>query len=299
MAERDAFGNEISEDPLKGLGWSAGGTPVPSSGPPAKAAPAVSAGTSAAPAPVSQASVNTAFGAPTRDTGDLLTPLPGGIPRVRRSPLRLIGALVKIGIPLAIFVVIGTTIAGLGNSVSDSVDDVRRAISTSFSIPTAATTPSLPGTEAPGAPRTPPVGFGKGSLLRTGNFRPAMDLISREGSRLRTLRVSADRVDATIVTNAGRMKQVQVTWDGRVDRRTFGSGFPQTGTFPVTGIRRSAPFRLARSAAGRTKSSPSAVDYVVAISLGPGGEQQWTVILKNGKGQYLADNRGRITRRIN
>ena len=61
---------------------------------------------------------------------------------------------------------------------------------------------------------------------------------------------------------------------------------------------RSAPSRLARQAASRAGKQPSSVDYMVALQLGA-ENQAWTVVLKNGGGQFLADRTGRITRKIN
>ncbi|MCW3014153.1 MAG: hypothetical protein JWO02_1245, partial [Solirubrobacterales bacterium] len=230
--------------------------------------------------------------------------LPPGIPNPNRSSavanLRLAGALVKIAIPLAIFGAVGLTIFSVGSNVSHSVNDVRRAISTSID---SITVPAIPTPESPSSPRAPavaPVGFGTGSLLLKSNFAKALTVLRGEGSRLRSLRVAPERIDASIVTSGGRMKQVQVTSQGKLQRfSTSGPGFSRAGTFPIDGLKRAAPFRLSRSAAGRSKRTASSVDYVVAITVGVGHAQGWTVILKNGGGQYLADANGKITRKIN
>ncbi|MCW2997344.1 MAG: hypothetical protein JWN65_893 [Solirubrobacterales bacterium] len=116
---------------------------------------------------------------------------------------------------------------------------------------------------------------------------------------MRSLRVAADRIDASIVSSIGRMKQVQVTWNGELRRFSESApGFSRAGTFLIAALKRTAPFRLARSAAGRSAKAPSSIDYLVTVSFGPSSEHGWTVIMKNGGGQFLADAKGKITRRI-
>jgi hypothetical protein len=312
MGERDAFGNEKGEDTLAGLGWTSGGAtpaepaPAPGSVPP----PAPAATRPPAPPPprpvsslsagsgVGAASANEAFGAttPTLASSSSIPP-PPGIPRVNRtfSGLRLFGMLLRLVVPVVVLIIIGGTVFSVGDKVSDSVNDVRRAISTGIDEITVPTVTAEP----PAAPAAAPVGLGKGSLLKAGNFRKAIALLRPEGSRARSVRVAADRIDATIVTASGFIRQVQITWEGERRRLSqTGPGFTQASTFTLSSLDAGAPSRLARSAAGRAKTGASSVDYVVAIPSGL-STQGWTAILKDDRGQYLADARGRITRRIN
>jgi hypothetical protein len=304
MGERDAFGNEKGEkSSLAGLGWTTGGTPsstepvaVP---PPAAPAPSVSVGAGPAATPPAGAPPETGFRSGSDPFGAMptlpppaprATP-PAGIPRYQPSAgTRLLRVGMMTVVPLIIFGAIGATIFSIGNDVSDRVGDVRHAISTSLDQ---ITVPTVPPVETPAAPATPPVGFGKGSLLVKSNFADALRTLRGEGSRVRSLRVAPDRINAQLVTLDGRMKSVQITWQGEVQRSSTGPGFPTTGTFSVDSIQRAAPFRLARSAAGRERKSPSSVDYLVALDLG--GRQAWTVLFKDRSAQYLADSAGRIT----
>lgn len=306
MAERDAFGNERGENPLAGMGWSTGGLTSPSEPatavtPPGPVAPAPAPPASAAAPPVVGVAAADAFGDSAPAAGPPMPP-PGsptstGLPGYRLpAGVRLVRRLILLVVPLAVFGGAGLAILSVGGSVSDSVQDARRAISTSLDAVTIPT-PSVAVPEAPGAPATPPTGFGTGSLLLRSNFAHALRTLRSEGSRLRSLRVAADRIDASIITRDGRMKQVQVTWQGRLQRfSTSGPGFPTAGSFSIAGLERSAPFRLARSAAGRARKAPSSIDYLVALDLG--GGQAWTVFVKDGGGQYHADRAGRITRKV-
>jgi len=286
MADRDAFGNEKNEDPLAGLSDATnvsvgGGFPEPPS---------------------------SIFGS---DTGAPKSPfdLP---PPATATPYtatdvmaigKVVGFVFKVGLPLLIFGAVGYSIFSIGNDVSN---DVRKAFGTAFTIPTTpASTGEAPGSPSPlpsstpSTPSTPPVGLGKGSLLKAANFTAAVRRLQTEGARARSVRVAADRIDASIVTTTGRAKQVQVTSAG--DMQVFGPatlGASLSGTFVLADLVRSAPSRLARQAASRAGKQPSSVDYMVALQLGA-ENQAWTVVLKNGGGQFLADRTGRITRKIN
>lgn len=216
-------------------------------------------------------------------------------PRTPRTPPgpRAIRALVA-GVAVLVAVGLGISLVALSDSstVARPGDALRRSISSGVAR---LTVPKVP--EAPARPRTPPAGFARGSLLLRANFAKALAILRPEGSRLRTLRVAPDRIDASIVTAKGAMKQVQVTWEGRLQVfSTSGPGFPLAGTFTIDQLARAAPFRLAASAVERAGRTPASVDYMVALGLPTA--QGWTVVLKNGGGQYIADHGGRITRRI-
>ena len=261
MAERDAFGNEI------------GGTPDP---------------------------LSTDFGAdaPRRrrarraQRGPRMPGAPDPVALARRAG-GVVRALVIGWVLLSLaLVLLFVAVFSDRSDVSRPGDALRRSISSGVAR---ITVPKAP--EAPARPRTPPTGFARGSLLLRANFARALAILRPEGSRLRTLRVAPDRIDASIVTAKGAMKQVQVTWEGRLQVfSTSGPGFPLTGTFAIDQLARAAPFRLSASAAERAGRTPAGVDYLVAIQLG--AAQGWTVVLKDGGGQYIADHGGRITRRI-
>ncbi len=319
MGERDAFGNERGEDTLSGLGWTSGGavTPEPMSDaapvpatqatggsvfPPAEPTKpwAVRAGTGVGAA---DANANQAFGASTPTlTSTTSIPGPAGALRVVRLPrgLRLFGLLLRVALPVVILLVVGGVIVSVGDGVKNSVNDVRRALTTGVDGVTVPSLPNVPTAPvaAPAGPATAPVGFGPGSLLKAGNLKRALALLRSEGSRARSLRVAPERIDATIVTASGFIRQVQVTWEGKRTRFSqTGPGFTQASTYALADLDAGAPARLTRSAVGRAKSSPSKMDYLVAIPNAT-ATQGWVAFLKDGKGRYLADAHGRITRRI-
>ena len=111
----------------------------------------------------------------------------------------------------------------------------------------------------------PARGLSVTSLLRPAAFGKAMNRLRTGGyGRLTNLRVAPDRIDASMLTKDGRLRQVQVVPGGAV--RVLGTsptGFAGARTMALKGINRSAPSRLTRSAAGRLKQPASRVDYLV------------------------------------
>ncbi len=143
-----------------------------------------------------------------------------------------------------------------------------------------------------------PVGLGSRSLLVRRNLAPALKRLRTSGlGRLRTLRIAPERIDVQLLTRGGRLRSVQLRYDGEL--RKFGSSGPGFGSLPTLSfaqIDAGAPARLARGAAGRMKKPVSQVDYVVRIETTP--QTAWSVVMRGG-GQFVGDARGRITRRIN
>lgn len=311
MGERDAFGNEKTDDPLAGMGWGTGGLGGQDAALPASPSPSLPQDPKSPHAHVADTANLTESGLPgpppVVPRGSSSAPTsPFDLPQMSGSSYRatdvlavgkVVGFVFKIALPLVIFGVVGLSIFNFG---SDVADDVRK-FGTSFTLPTAPTvsgeTPGAPSPLPSSTPSAPPVGLGKGSLLKPTNFTTAIRRLQKEGSRARSVRVAADRIDASIVTATGRAKQVQVTSTG--DVQVFGpatSGASLAGTFVLADLVRNAPSRLARQAASRVGRQPSSVDYMVALDLGSDG-QAWTVFIKNGGGQFIADRSGRITRK--
>jgi hypothetical protein len=142
-----------------------------------------------------------------------------------------------------------------------------------------------------------PVGLGSRSLLVRRNLAPALKRLRTSGlGRLRTLRIAPERIDVQLLTRGGRLRSVQLRYDGEL--RKFGSSGPGFGSLPTLSfaqIDAAAPARLARGAAGRMKKPVSQVDYVVRIDTTP--QTAWSVVMRSG-GQFVGDGRGHITRRI-
>src|SRR5690349_18062769 len=128
MPKYDAFGREIGEDPLAGLGWTTGGPVPPSRVPPATA-----------PSPPDAP--------PPRPT----TPTVQRPPRRRRSSggARIMSRLITFGIFIAIAAAV---IPNVTTKVKDATDGLK------IDIPDVQT-PAIPDTK----PAKPPVGLGDGS----------------------------------------------------------------------------------------------------------------------------------------
>lgn len=298
MAERDAFGREKGENTLEGLGWNAGSTaqvphtPVPVS---REELPGM--------ADVEHAGIPGTHAPPPRTFPEHR--LPGGLPGSGGpglpNPLRILGRVLRGLVPLAI--VVALLVGGVGalvDEISDQVDDIEVSIP---DIPDAdPVAPEVGGTDAPGAsgrpaaPDTPPVGLGRGSLLLRANFAAVKQRLRTGGyGRLVNLRVAPERVDATTVTSDGFMRNLQFVPGGVRELGGRTPGFRGIRTMSIAEINSAAPFRLARSAAGRLRKPATQVNYLV-YNAGFIGEP-WAIYFKGGE-YFRGDERGRITRRL-
>jgi len=316
VPEYDAFGREIGEDTL--AGWRSGASPQPVDAPeheaeratptPSPRPAAATAGGVAADAPLGPATAGgvtagdplgaattggvTAgdpLGTPTArgvTIGDLLGTPTGappshssaGLPRRRRrrrSGVRWILALVVLFV--AVRFVIGVT-----GEVRDAIRDIDLPAVT---IPT------------PEAPAVAPTGLGAGSLLRPAAFERALaDLRGREIGRIQSLRLAPERIDVSLLTRRGTLVSAQIPAGGKLRRfGESGAGFGGLETIPYARIETGAPRRLVRAAAERLGRPATRINYLVATYTS--GEMTWGAYFKGGA-IFLADARGRITRRI-
>ena len=296
----DPFGRKKDENPLASLGWhgdDTASTAEPERAPEREPEPVASFG--AASDTAHESGVPPSRSAP--DPGAARWRFPQGRDHAERGapargkPVgRLVGAVITLGIVLA---VLGSLISVL---VDEGVERADRFIDEL--APPDLQAPSVPGaqddaTPSEGArPQQSPRGLSAGSLLRPVAFGRAMERLRTGGyGRLANLRVAPERIDATIVTKNGRLRQVQIVPGGAV--RVLGTtptGFAGTPTMTLKGIAPSAPSRLTRSAAGRLRQPASRVNYLVLSEFA--GARQWNVYFKGGQ-IFTADARGRITRR--
>ena len=304
MDDLDPFGRKKDENPLASLGWQGDETASPAAEPARDGEPE--------PEPVAM------FGTAEPPTSDAARPPPSlaepdehpahrdsprghdhtrSAPRAQRRP---VARLVKAAI------VLGALIAVLGGVIGAVVDEgVERADRFVDELaPPDARVPSVPGRDdaAGGAteraqPQRPPRGLSTGSLLRPTAFGRAITRLRTSGyGRLGNLRVAPERIDATLVTKGGRLRQVQIVPGGTVRViGTTGAGFAGARTTTMHDIVASAPSRLTRSAAERLGVPASRVNYLVLSDFA--GTRQWNVYFKGGQ-IFSADARGRITRRI-
>jgi hypothetical protein len=201
-------------------------------------------------------------------------------------------------------VTLGVLVAVLGGVIGTLVDrGVERAEDFARDFdPPAVQVPAVPGSDErspSGRPQAtlPARGLAPGSLLRPAAFGKAMTRLRTGGyGRLTNLRVAPDRIDASMLTKDGRLRQVQIVPGGAAHvLATSPSGFAGARTMTMKGIDRGAPDRLTRSAAERLGAPARRVDYLVLTDFA--GARQWNVYFKGGQ-IFSADAHGRITRRI-
>ncbi len=312
MGERDAFGREKDENTFQGLGWTSSGetrstdTPVPVS---RETLPGMDADVNHDGIPGSHAPPPRAYADRPQSSG-------GGMPddgRIDLGPLARIGrAVFRRLLPLAIVVaLVGGVGAGIVGAISDAVDDIDVA---SPEFPQAPVIDPGAGQETDDAgdeaaqagvegeettPAGPVEGLQPGSLLLASNFA-AVKAKMRTGryGRLKNLSIRPERVNAQFVTKGGQIRNVTFGPGGRVDEGSLsGSGFGSLPTIPIGPMNSAAPFRMARSAAGRLKRPDTAVGYVVYFGEDFVGDIVWGVYMKDGE-IFQGDTRGKILRQV-
>ena len=207
----------------------------------------------------------------------------GGTPTIgvrKRSAGR--GCLIAVVVLLAILGGLTAAVVGLVNSV-----DVTTGGSSGGTkiIPNAI------------KPKPAPKGLGAGSLVRQESFAAAVNEIrTKGGGRLTNLRVAPDRIDATLLTRAGKLRSVQVKPGGKLERfgPDSGPGFDQSSTIPFARINPAAPQRLARAGAERIGVPVATLQYLVPTNFN--GSIMWAAYFTRGR-YVLGDASGRFQRK--
>jgi hypothetical protein len=287
----DAFGREIGEDTLSGLGGdekdAGSGSDWEARIAEARAAQEAEEQEQAVPQPAPEPAVFTAgpqvpIAPPPSPTGPAQRPMVS-IPRTGRRNRSGFGCLVGFVILTAILV--GPVIA-IVSFVGDTADEIKRSI------------PNLsdPGSGDETAP--PPQGLGARSMIRAQHLSPALRQIrAMEAGRLGDLTVWADRVDATLVTRRTREQSVVVTYSGEVRKgNVHDVGIPQE-TIAWGDVDPEVPEKLARAAAG--KAGADDINYVIARppTVFDSGKLTWIAYYKSGR-IVQGDANGKPTRRI-
>jgi hypothetical protein len=283
----DAFGREIGEDTLKGLG-STSSEPAQDwrETEPVRAEPPRPAPQPAPAEPVKPEFVTTvADEAQRREMAAQLSGMlkqaaarSGGAQptiTVRRSGAAK-GCLVAIVVVLLIG---GALIAGVASFVSSLSDEVGK-----IKLPEIATTGPAP------------KGLAGESLMRPTAFAAALaKLRADEGTKLSHVRLAPERIDAMLLTREGRLRNVQFTPGGEMKRLGSDSrpGFDTTSTIPYARLRPGAPARLARQGAQKIGVPVSTVQY--AVPSFSTGELTWAVYFEHAR-YVLGDARGRFQR---
>jgi hypothetical protein len=146
-------------------------------------------------------------------------------------------------------------------------------------------------------PQPAPKGLGAGSLVRQDSFAAAMKEIRTDGGgRLTNLRVAPERIDATLLTSAGRLRSVQVKPGGKLERfgPDSGAGFDRSSTIAFARINPAAPQRLARAGAERIGVPVRTLQYLVPTNFN--GSIMWAAYFTRGR-YALGDASGRFQRK--
>jgi hypothetical protein len=313
MAERDAFGRLPDENPLAGLGSLSDGSPDQSAQPVVVQAKDDWAGAEPAdrqskPDAKPATAASSAWAAPPRVPRTGNPAVDQSLAEVIRQAEALggsnIGAnvvqsvrVVRRVVKIVVFLVVLGVVASVAMPLIEVGKDVRDAVEDSPS--SEGSPPSAGGEEGGGEDeQAPPSGLSSNSMLTRRNFDRAMDRLSKSGlGRMRSVAIRPERIDGQLLTKGGSLRSVQIRSDDPEIKQfgTSGSGFGHLETIPFAKIDTGAPARLARSAAGRARLPLSRVDYITLNSTL--NQVVWGAYMKGGK-IYLANSRGRITRRI-
>ena len=190
------------------------------------------------------------------------------------------GCLIALVVVVLIF---GAVIAGVISLVS-SVDSGGSGSTAIINAPTLEQGPK-------------PKGLGEGSLMRRADVAAALRKLSAdEDTKLTNLRLAPERIDATLLTDEGRLRHVQITPGGKLER--FGSdsgpGFDTASTIPYSRLKPGAPERLARRGAKEHGLPITELQYAVAQDISD--KVRWVVYFTRGR-YVIGDARGRFERK--
>jgi hypothetical protein len=283
----DAFGREIGENTLAGLGGSnepaASAEPVPSSAGEswASATPTAepSADWTAAPstqpadgwtdAPAPEAPVVSFPDAPPRPIN------------VRRA--RGLGCLV--GLVILAAVVAGPVIA-IVSVVSDAGDAIDEVTGVFDDVPT----------DDPAPPPDPAVGITGRSMIAPGNVERALGQLDG-AKRVGRMTIWPERLETDVIRGR-RATDVTFSAEGGVTRGEPEAYNEALGTIPVADIDPTAPARLVRNAAKRYGVRERGINYLIGSEdVFSGSGHRWIAYFKNGV-YVQGDERGRVIRRI-
>jgi hypothetical protein len=283
VPEYDAFGREIGENTLSGLGSDAPPaqpTPQPRPVPaPAQEWPETTIPRpepEPAPATPPQVTFSLPEGAP-------VTVMPGR--RRRTSGIGCLVALLILGAVVAAPVIAIFSFVG---SASDVIDDVTDAIDSE--------TLDIPEVTPPDEAAPPPTGITGKSMIAKDNLADALRRLRKEDARrLGLVRLAPERLDVTAIRGS-KQRLMQVRADGELIRFDPTPG-ASPRTLALSVLDPAAPARLVQGSAKRYRVNPKGIDYLVASPSVEGGHG-WVAYFKNGT--YIqGDARGRVVRRIN
>ena len=144
-------------------------------------------------------------------------------------------------------------------------------------------------------PQNAPKGLEGESLVRPANLAAALKKIGGAGGGITNLRVAPERIDATLLTPAGRLRHVQVKPGGDLERfgPDSGPGFDSSKTIPVSKLDPRAPAKLARRGAEEVGVPVTELQYAVPQEFD--NAVRWVVYFTRAR-YVIGDARGRFER---
>jgi hypothetical protein len=157
------------------------------------------------------------------------------------------------------------------------------------------TGPAKPQQAAPAA--AAPRGVGPRSLVRRANLAAALRRLRSTELRLDHLRVAPERIDATLLTRGGRLRSVQVQPGGATERfgPDSGPGFDGASTIPFARLNPAAPERLARRGAAKLHVPVAKLMYLLPTF--SSGTLTWAAYFPHSR-YVLGDAAGRYVRSV-
>jgi hypothetical protein len=278
----DAFGREIGEDTLTGLGGTPRHTQEPDGLPEGPAA--------TAPREARAAPRDISCGAPPPEPATR-GPLPAaprrGTRRVRGNAWGCLFALVFLAVILA-----GPVIAlvSLVDGARDVFDEVTGQIDE--------LEPDELGVTPPPDRAPAPTGITTGSMIAPENLEPVLRFLRDDGTRRITRLTLRPELVATDQLRGGRARSFEMTYDARVTRGEWERPNPTFGTVALADIDPRTPARLVRNAAKRFPVDTAQITHIIGgENVFTGRGQRWIAYFANGI--YVeGDARGRVIRKI-
>ena len=297
MPKYDAFGREIGEHTLSGLGGEPSAEPQPVPTP----VPAEGWGQSPPPEPQTSASFGPSTEvpiAPPAQPEPASFSLPGEIPaagRPRRARRGIGGFGCLFALIFAGAILVGPIIAVISfvDDAADTFEDVRDDFE--------GATGELPGTRDDGSPAEDapaPTGLAGRSMLRPANLRRAIALLEQEKGTPGRVILWPDRTNAELITRRDNQRNVVVTYEGELRKgEPVDVGIPQD-TVGWDRIEPAVPSRFVKAAAKRFDLRPERIDYVIGEPDAFDDEPlRWIAYFKGGA-IVQGDENGRVERRI-
>jgi len=296
MPKYDAFGREIGEDTLAGLGGDPGSTPQPTPSPVPADGWSEPSGRDEAPAPAVFSGGSEVPIAPPPAQEPASFTIPGQIPvagRPKKTRRGTSGLGCLIGLVVLAAVIAGPIIAivAIVGETADTIDTVRDGIRDAQDGITATTEP---GQEA----LPPPSGITGRSMLAPATLGKAMQALQQQDGRLGGITIWPERVGVDLVAERDVYRNVTLWHDGRLDAGDpidVGIARDIIGWDRIDPV---VPRRMVVRSAKRLGIPPSRIDYVSGqFDVFDDEPLRWLAYFKGGQ-IMQGDENGRPERRI-